>query len=142
MRQESPRSRALPVSRLATLVSNREDGHFVPHDVIPHGVREMFEVIEVHSVFILGPVACSLLQTVDGMGYLGAECISRKRASFEVPKEPFAHVRFRVGKYGNGEARHSERKRCFTSVQGVARTLPVRPCAARTRLLRATHVQR
>jgi hypothetical protein len=105
-------------------------------------VGEMFEMVEVHSVFVLWPVACGFLQAVDGIGHLGAECIGRKRASFEVPEESLAHVRCRVRQYGCRKVRHSERKRCFTSVQGVARTLPVRPCAARTRLLRATHVQR
>jgi hypothetical protein len=94
-------------------------------------VGEMFEMVEVHSVFVLWPVARCLLQAVDGSGYLGAKCIGRKRACFEVPEERLAQVRFRVRKYGYRVASHSGRNRCFTSAQGVARTLPARNSSRR-----------
>lgn len=134
--QTTASSSLLPVSRLAPLMRDREHRYVISCDLVPNGVREVPEVIEMHPLIVPRAVGCCPFETIDGVGHFAAECIGGYRALLELPEEGLAHVRFRVRKYGDGDSPHWELNRCLTSDQGTARTLPARS-SSRRRLISA-----
>jgi hypothetical protein len=120
------------------LVGYGEHCHFTANDLVSHGIGKVFEVVEVKTVLVFWSAGGGFLQAIDCVVYLRAESVGSQRTFVKVPKKGAAHLRFCLRKNGDGEASHSERKRCFTSAQGMARMLPARS-SSRRRLSSARH---
>jgi hypothetical protein len=128
----------LPVAGSPPLMAHRKHRRLRSCYLIHYGVGKVLEMVAVRSVFILGPIAGSLGQAVDGLKHFSTKCVRRDRASLEVPAKRCANIGLRVGKNDDGETSHRVLRRCFTSDQGNARTTPERN-SLRRRLTSSRH---